>query len=174
MAINLGPRAFPYSAVSRADWTNQFYGEYASGKLRIDSEYRRFVHDQVVNGGAINTISDVRGWYVSGAYRVSRWATLGSYYSRYSITSVAGGPLDDLFPQLFPDQTDASLPANHVYDKVITARVDLKKFWNVKVEGHFMNGYGDSSFPEGFYRQVNPDGFKPNTEGLVVKTGINF
>lgn len=30
-----------YSSVSKADWINQFYGEYIVGKLRIDSEYRR-------------------------------------------------------------------------------------------------------------------------------------
>ena len=95
---------------------------------------------------------------------------LGSYYSRYSITRVSGGPL----AAYVPNQTDTSLPANHIYDKVITARVDLKRFWNVKVEGHFMNGYADSTYPDGFYPQVNPQGFKPNTNALVVKTGINF
>lgn len=165
---------FPYSAVTRADWTNQFYGEYAIGKLLVASEYRRFLNDQLTNGGVFRSISDVRGWYVSGAYRITRRLALGSYYSRYSITSVPGGPLAQQFPQLFEVQTDTSLPPNHVYDKVATARVDLKKFWYVKVEGHFMDGYGDSSFPEGFYRQVNPNGFKPNTDALVVKTGINF
>jgi hypothetical protein len=72
------------------------------------------------------------------------------------------------------NQTDTSLPANHIYDKVITARVDLNKFWNVKLEGHFMNGYGNSSYPDGFYPQVNPQGFRPNTNALVIKTGINF
>jgi hypothetical protein len=83
---------------------------------------------------------------------------------------VAEGPL----AVLFPDQTDASLPANHVYDKVLTARVDLNRFWNVKLEGHFMNGYGSSIFPDGFYPQVNPLGFKPNTNALVLKTSFNF
>ena len=96
---------------------------------------------------------------------------LGSYYSSYSITNVSGGPREAPFA---PNQTDTSLPANHIYDKVITARVDLKKFWNVKVEGHFMNGYGASTYPDGFYPEMNPQGFKPNTNALVVKTGFNF
>ena len=95
---------------------------------------------------------------------------LGSYYSRYAVTSVSGGP-EAVY---VPDQTDTSLPENHIYDKVIIARVDLKKFWNVKVEGHFMNGYGASTFPDGFYPEVNPQGFTPNTNALVVKTGFNF
>lgn len=169
-AVIAGVGAFSFSAVSRADWTNQFYGEYSLGKLRIDTEYRRFLHDQVISHGVLRTISDVRGWYVSGAYRFTRRLELGSYYSRYSITSAGAGP----FAYLFPDQTDTSLPLNHVYDKVITGRVDFNRFWNAKVEGHFMDGYGDSSYPNGFYFQVNPRGFKPNTNALVLKTSVNF
>ncbi len=168
--LNPGAGLVPYSAVSKADWTNQFYGEYTVGKLRIDSEYRRFVHDEVVNRVLLETITDARGWYVSGTYRVMKRLALGSYYSRYSITSVSGGPE----APFIPDQTDTSLPANHIYDKVITARVDLKRFWNVKVEGHFMNGYGASTYPDGFYPQVNRQGFMRNTNALVVKTGVNF
>jgi len=42
------------------------------------------------------------------------------------------------------------------------------------VEGHFMNGDGSSTYPDGFYPQVNPLGFKSNTNALVIKTGISF
>jgi hypothetical protein len=160
----------PYTDASKTDWTNQYYGEYARGKLQIDAEYRRFVHDDVINGGILLTTSDIRGEYVSGTYQIVKRLALGSYYSRYTISTGSGGPL----AALFPAQTDTSLPANHVYDKVITARVDLKRFWYVKVEGHFMNGYGDRTFPDGFYPQVNPQGFKPDTNALVLKTGMNF
>ncbi len=73
-----------------------------------------------------------------------------------------------------PSDTDTSLPANHIYDKVVTTRIDLKRYWNVKVEGHFMDGYAGSVFPSGFYPQVNPQGFKPNTNALVLKTSVNF
>ena len=128
------------------------------------------MRDEIVNRGLLDTTSDVRGWYVSGAYRISRRLQLGSYYSRYTITSVYGGAL----AAVVPNQTDTSLPANHINDKVISARVNLNKFWNVKVEGHFMNGYAASSYPDGFYSQVNPQGFQPNTNALVVKTGFNF
>ena len=158
---------------SKTDWTNQFYGEYILGKLRIDSEYRRFVNDQaeeVAGSVILDTKSDVRGCYVAGSYRIVKRITLGSYYSRYSITRASTGPL----APLFPDQTDTSLPANHIYDKVITARVGLNKFWNIKVEGHFMNGYGDSTYPDGFYPQQNPQGFRPNTNALVLKSSLNF
>ena len=33
---------------SNADWINQFYGEYVIGRLRLDSEYRRYVRDKSV------------------------------------------------------------------------------------------------------------------------------
>jgi hypothetical protein len=173
-SVALGPVVMPFSAVSKADWTNQYYGEYSVGKLRIDSEYRRFVHHQIVNEGMFESISDVRGWYVSGAYRILKHLELGSYYSRYTITSVAGGPLAAAAGPLFPQQTDTSLPANHIYDKVITARIDLNRFWNVKVEGHLMDEYGLSSYPAGFYPQVNPDGFNRKTNALVLRTSMNF
>jgi hypothetical protein len=45
---------------------------------------------------------------------------------------------------------DISLPGNHVFDKVVTARVDLTNFWSVKVEAHFMDGYGGNRSPNGF------------------------
>jgi hypothetical protein len=155
---------------SKADWTNQFYGQYTFGKLRIDSEYRQYLRDQIIVNDASEVVTDARGWYVSGTYRIGKWLNLGSYYSRYTMTQLYSGPLT----ASNQNQTDTSLPGNHIYDRVITARVDLTKFWNVKVEGHFMNGYVHDAYPEGFYPQVNPQGFKPNTNALVVKTGINF
>lgn len=71
-------------------------------------------------------------------------------------------------------QTDTSLPQNHVYDKVVAARVDLNRFLYLKVEGRFMDGYGIGSYPDGFYPQQNPTGFKPTTKALVAKTGFHF
>ncbi|MGB2604688.1 MAG: hypothetical protein WBC78_13910 [Candidatus Sulfotelmatobacter sp.] len=163
-----------FDSSTKAGWTNQFYGEYTVGRLRVDAEYRRYYNQSSINITFENVPSqlstDVRGWYVSGAYRVGKRLQFGSYYSRYSITAILGGPE----ARLFPNQTDTDLPANHVYDKVITARIDLNKFWNVKVEGHFMNGYGLSTYPDGFYPQVNPQGFKPNTNALVIKTSFHF
>jgi hypothetical protein len=138
--------------------------------MQIDSEYRRYLYDIIIDATLLQTAVDVRGWYVSGAYRISKRLAVGSYYSRYSITRASTGPIAGLFP----DQSDTGLPANHVYDKVVTSRVDLNQFWNVKVEGHFMDGYGVSTFPNGFYPQVNLLGFKPNTNALVLKTSVNF
>jgi hypothetical protein len=157
----------PFTSNSNAVWTNQFYGEYTKGKLRVDSEYRRFFTN--FGSGSGNT-NDVRGWYVSGAYRIIKKLEVGSYYSHYTIESVYFGPI----ALVVPSQTDTSLPQNHIYDKVITARVDINRFWNVKVEGHFMNGYGVSTYPDGFYPQLNPQGFQNNTDALVIKTSFHF
>jgi hypothetical protein len=68
----------------------------------------------------------------------------------------------------------AAPPNNHLYDKVVTLRVDLKRYWNVKLEGHFMNGYTGSDYPAGFYTQDNAQGLKPNTTMLMIRTGFNF
>ena len=169
-AFNPGAGLVPYSEASKADWINQFYGEYTVGRLRIDSEYRRYWRNQELFSGTSQSFGDVRGWYVSGAYRICKRLQIGSYYSRYTITNIVTGVLS----AFYPPATDTSLPADHDYDKVITGRVNLTKFWNVKVEGHFMDGYGSGPYPNGFYTQVNPRGFAPNTNALVVKTSLNF
>jgi hypothetical protein len=61
-----------------------------------------------------------------------------------------------------------------LYDKVVTLRFDPKHYWYVKAEGHFMNGYTGSLYPAGFYSQNNPQGLKPNTTMLMIRTGFNF
>jgi hypothetical protein len=157
----------PFVSNSKTEWTNQFYGQFTKGKLQIDSEYRRYFTNFGATSGNIN---DVRAWYVSGTYRIAKKLQVGSYYSHYTIESIYYGPI----AAIDPSQTDTSLPQNHVYDKVITARVDINRFRNVKLEGHFMDGYGVSTYPDGFYPQVNPQGFQPNTNALVVKTSLHF
>jgi hypothetical protein len=165
-----GAGLVPYSESSKADWTNQFYGEYTMGRFRIDSEYRRYWRNQELFSGTSESFADVRGWYVSGAYRICKRLQIGSYYSHYTISNIVAGALS----AFYPPATDTNLPANHDYDKVVTGRVDLNKFWNVKVEGHFMDGYGSGPYPNGFYTQVNPGGFAPNTNALVLKTSLTF
>jgi len=150
---------------SKKDWTNQFYGEYAIGNLKIDAEYRRYYRDVIAWNDLLDVWSDNRGWYVSGSYRLSRRFEVGSYYSALS-TAYKRGSL--------PASLDTSLPGNHIHDKVVTARVDLTKFWDVKVEGHFMDGYNNNQYPAGFYAPDNPQGFQPKTNLLIVRTGWYF
>src|ERR1700687_713582 len=160
----------PYWEYTRHCWLNQYYSQYSKRALRLASEYRRTYIDAVDFNGTSNTQIDVRGWYVSGSYRVAKRLELGSYYSHYTMTTHYGGILGMVFPQ----RVDTSRPENHIYDKVVSARIDLNRFWNVKLEGHFMDGYGDGPYPDGFYQGDNPAGFKRNTNALVVRTGFNF
>jgi hypothetical protein len=94
---------------------------------------------------------------------LSRRIEVGSYYSFFT-----------------PDQNvDTSLPGNHIYDKVATARFDLKSFWTVKVEGHFIDGYGAIDSARGFYDgfpgpSSTGSGFKPQTNMFLVRTGFSF
>ncbi|PYV84630.1 MAG: hypothetical protein DMG93_04105 [Acidobacteria bacterium] len=48
-----------YSEHSRADWTNQFYGQYSHGPLQLEAEYRRYVRDQLIFAGASENPLDV-------------------------------------------------------------------------------------------------------------------
>jgi hypothetical protein len=102
---------------------------------------------------------------------VNKKLKLGSYYSHYTVTDVYGGGLSRLGEA---NLTDTSEPGNHVYDKVISARLDLNRFWDLKIEGHFIDGYASTGYPAGFYPLQNPGGFKRNTNALVVRTGFHF
>ena len=95
---------------------------------------------------------------------------IGAYYSHYTVGSFLKGALAFLDPVLTP----SSLPENHIYDKVVAGRIDLNRWWDVKVEGHFMDGFGNAPYPDGFYPQVNSSGFQRKTNALVVETGVNF
>jgi hypothetical protein len=159
-----------YFESSRADWANQFFAQYKSGRVQLDGEYRRYFRDQIILNNTSEDITDVRGWYLAGTYRVHKRVKIGSYYSRYTVTDAYGGAL----VALAPNQANTDLPTNHTYDKVVTVRVDLNRFWNVKIEGHFMDGYANSGYPAGFYPKNNPQGFARNTNALVIKTGVNF
>jgi hypothetical protein len=163
------------SEESKKNQISQFYVQYTLGDLRIDGEYRRDFRDQLVGGvlalpgaPAVARVSaidwDSRGWYGAAAYRISKRVEMGTYFSWF-IPSWGNSWAADI---------------NHIYDKVATVRFDLTRNWNVKVEQHFMDGYGAIDSARGFY---NPPGvspgptvttFQPKTNMVVVRTGWNF
>ena len=158
----------PFKSTSKTYWTNMFYGEYRVRRLRLDAEYRRdFFNTPYVPGVDLQTF--LHAWYIAGSYRVVKHVELGSYYSRYTVRN---GGSAELGPIIGP--TDSSLPQNHIYDKVVSGHVDVNQYLYFKLEGHFMSGYGWGTYPNGFYPQQNPDGFAPNTNAIVVKTGFHF
>jgi len=158
----------PFDSTTRTYWTNLFYAEYLVRRLRIDAEYRRdYFKIPYVPG--IDLQTSVHAWYVAGSYRIHKRVELGSYYSRYNVANYGDGPLAQIV-----GPTDPSLPQNHIYDKVVAGRVDLNRFCYVKIEGHFMDGYGWDAYPNGFYPQQNANGFQPDTIAVVAKTGFHF
>ena len=160
----------PYFESSRADWTNQFYAQFSTKRFTLNSEHRRYLRDQLILNNSSIDVTDVRGWYIAGTYRINRRLKLGSYYSRYTVTDVYSGAL----ATIAPNQDNTALPTNHTYDTVATVRLDINRFWNVKLEGHFIEGYANSGYPAGFYPKNNPAGFEPRTNALVIKTGFHF
>jgi hypothetical protein len=157
----------PYEEHSNKDYVNQYYGTYSKGSLRLDSEYRRYYRNQTIFSGAFLVATDIRPWYISGAYRINKRLELGSYYSHFTISGNINVP-----GQSFA--ASVSDPSRHLYDKVVTARFDLPRSFYIKAEGHFMDGFGGTYYPAGFYQQVNPQGFSPNTNALVVRSGFSF
>jgi hypothetical protein len=150
----------PYTGRSKKNETPQFYLQYVHGGLRLDAEYRRAYRDELVfdvhQPPAIEI--DSRSVYGSASYRISKRLEIGAYYSRF----------------YFDWADKLSDPDNHIFDKVAAVRLDLTSHWDVKIEGHFMNGYGSGDAFRGFYLQDNPQGFKPDTNLLVIRTGVQF
>jgi hypothetical protein len=96
--------------------------------------------------------------FESVAYRVNKHLELGTYYSHNHVaTPNAGDP-----------------NSGHINDNAMTARFDLTNHWDLKVEEHFIRGYGGTYSADGFYTTENPKGYKPNTDLLVIRTGWNF
>jgi hypothetical protein len=161
-----GGTSVPYQETSIKTQTSQFYGQYSIGNLQVNAEYRRNWSDKKIYNGIFEMATDNRAWYVSGAYRICRHLELGSYYSRSVTGYLTTIPI--------PKDPGQSAPNRHVYDKVVSARVDLTSFWSLKFEGHFMDGNGSRFYPNGFYENNNSAGFQPNTNALVIRTGLTF
>jgi len=156
----IDPLGDPFTGRSKIYYVEQFFIQYVHGGLRLDGEYRRTYLDDLTFDPILpsETILDSRSFYGSASYRISKRLEIGAYYSLFYLDW--GGKLSD--------------PANHIFDKVAAVRLDLTNHWDLKLEGHFMNGYGASDAFRGFYLQDNPQGFKPNTNLLVIRTGIQF
>jgi hypothetical protein len=139
------------------------YGDYSVGRWDFSAEYRNWDYHLNIATPAVGAVFPWNGsnedWFASGAYRVSKRLQVGAYHSNIHVDAPTN-PLDTA--------------SNHIYDEVATARVDLNRFWVVKAEGHFMDGYGDPYSAEGFYARSNPDGMKPKTDMLMLRTSFNF
>jgi hypothetical protein len=153
----------PFLIQTEKDLTNAFYAEYMLRGFRFDAEYRREIMDTRTTSSngvlAAPTDKDMRSAYVAASYRLTKLLEIGSYYSRFYYN----------WAYLHSD------PLNHVFDQAITARLDLRKYLDLKIEGHFMNGIMPSAtVSRGFYIAPNPAGLKPDTRLLVIRLGYHL
>jgi hypothetical protein len=141
------------------DWNRDaIFGDYQKNQWRFSAEWRReAVATAIKQLGTPGTAVDSRSWFAAASYRVNKYFEVGSYYSKY-ITNT---------------NLDADLDTNHISGPAVTARFDINRWWNVKVEGQFMDGTGDLNYSHGFYHRNNTS-VDPKTNMLVVRTGFNF
>jgi hypothetical protein len=151
-------RGTPHREESKKDQTVQLYGQFARRGFRVDVEQRRYIRNMLLVESNRMILGDNRGWYVSGAQRLNQYLEVGAYVSRF-------------VPHA---EQNHSLPTNHINDNALTARVDITQHFIVKVEGHFMDGYGAQDSIRGFYSQNNKSGLKPKTNMVILRTGVNF
>jgi hypothetical protein len=149
----------PMSTTTVKDNTTGFYADYMLGSLHVSGEYRRWWNVTNIDIPFFVPLKlDTRSWYASAAYRVSMRLELGTYYSRF-----------------YSDwRVDRDSPNNQIFDRVATARIDLTRHWNLKIEGHSMRGHGSYQAVRGFYFRDNPAGLRPNTNLLVIRTGFSL
>jgi hypothetical protein len=151
----------PINFTTNPQHINAVYADYVRGKLHLSTEFRHNheLADVIFAGTHLVTDSSDMGWFGAVSYRLTSRLEIGAYNSRYYIAA----------PQVPTDPN-----ANHIFDQVATARFDLKKWWNVKLEGHFIDGYGDLYSSHGFYLRSNPAGTKPSMDMLVLRTAFTF
>jgi hypothetical protein len=160
----LMPYKIPGYADTRYDATWDGYGEYSWARLKVASEYRNESRASVlVIGGKQQPlrVAGLRSFFASVTWRFNPWFQLGTYNSRFYFVA-------NSVPGLLAG-ADA-----HVFDQTVTARFDIRRYWTLKVEGHFMDGVGSPLSDHGFYLFDNPQGLKNHTNLLVLKLGFNM
>ena len=143
-------------------WIAAAYGEYSKGKWRFDAEYRRnmskYFQVDPDPGQTIPWWYSDKGWFASVAYQVAKRLELGTYYDRY----------------YFDHWTLPDPSTHYIRDYAATIHFTLTRFWSVKLEGHFLDGTGDEWSSHSFYTADNPNGLKPRTNMVVLRSGFSF
>jgi len=158
--VPLPAPGIPFRNNSRNATTNAGYTDFQRGKLRLFGEI--WMIDQLnqlteLPSYSAPTTYQRRAWYVAGTYRVHPKVELGSYYSDYR--SNRNNPFSN---------------SNGIRGPVVSARFDVNKYWNVKLESHFIEGHADSLSSRTFYLSTNPQGYKPRTNLFLIRTGLVF
>jgi hypothetical protein len=146
----------------RFDLTNAnvsaFYGDFQRGRFRTYSELWYSDTDSRFSGIPVAPlVQRNRSWYVAASYRVHPKVELGGYYTDFRV-----------------DRRRGFAANNGIRGPVVSARFDLTKYWNVKVENHFIDGFADPLSSRTFYPSSNPQGLKPRTNVFLLRTGFAF
>lgn len=149
----------PFTVTSDPARRQALYADYQGSRVRLSGELRReFTVLNLEPAVFPRSETPSRAWFAAVSYRLFEKLEVGSYHSNFVY--------------------NANLPSsdanNHIYDTAVSSRLDLNRFWNVKVEGHFIDGNGNSALARGFYRRNNLSGFSQKTRMLVIRTGLNF
>lgn len=152
------PGGIPYRYDLSTSHTNVVYGDYQRGKFRTYSELSLYTATARFSGVPLAPLQfRDRSWYVAGSYRIHKLLEMGSYYSEYR--SQRDQPFN---------------PGNGIRGPVVTARFDINRFWNMKAEGHFIEGYGEALSSRTFYRSSNPQGLVNRTNVFLVRSAFSF
>lgn len=151
----------PFTGNTSPQYATSVYADYAVGNLHLSGEWRvnHETLDLVLAGQPSSGNFGDSGWFATASYRLTKKLEVGTYHSRYYVAQ---------------SHTPTDPASTHIFDQAITARYDFSHFWSVKVEGHFMNGYGDIYSAHGFYIRSNPTGLEPTTNMIVIRTGFNL
>jgi len=154
---------YPYLNETLNNKIIALYSQWTAGSLTVNAEYRKENRDTRYNSAngslAAPSIRNSRQGYVTVAYRLAKWLEVGTYHSRFVLNW----------------HMNHGDPRNHIFDQAVTARFDLTKYFDLKVEGHWLDGAMiNSGLNRGFYAAPNPDGLSPTMRLLVVRIGFHI
>jgi hypothetical protein len=154
----------PYTGLSDPQRTAVGYGDFQRGKWDFSGEYRASdywldIHVDLPGVPPFPWNGSNECWFLASTYQATKRISVGVYHSNLHVDA---------------PWNPADTASNHVYDEVGAFRFDINRFWTAKAEGHFMDGYGDIFSTQGFYQRSNPDGLKPKTNMLVLRTSMTF
>lgn len=162
LAFNGEPLPIPGGIPFRFDFdywnTHVFYGDYTRGKFRTYSEIS--IRDALARSSGIPfdpALFNERAWYVAASYRINKRVEFGSYYSEFR-----------------SQRNRAFNFGNGIRGPVTTVRFDINRYWNIKAEGHFIEGYGDPLDTRTFYFSSNPQGLQGRTNVFLLRGGFSF
>jgi len=121
--------------------------EYTWKAWTFQTEYYTYLLHPVDGDG-----SRADAWYAAASYRINKWVEAGVYYSEY-----------------YGDTTQRANSLDYQKDAALALRFDLRDWWILKVEGHYIHGTG----------LLEDDGANPSQDNrgwfmLALKTTVSF